>query len=187
MGNVQVYSIFYHIIFSANFPMQFHLLNERFAIQKLAAWEAYSETQYFGAILDRSLPGDRVFCKLLMEMGSISMMEWQTYERSFEIFTNSLIAPSLMIYLDVSPETALVRINKRDRKAEMDISDDFTGEVKDDAMFSYLKKLKAGYNDLIDEINLGRHQWARGMSVLRIDWNDGHIDLDDLINKIMNF
>lgn len=74
-----------------------------------------------------------------MEMKNISELEWNTYERSFEIFTNSLIPPSLMIYLDVSPDTALKRIYKRDRQAEMDISDNFTGEEREEAMHSYLK------------------------------------------------
>lgn len=166
------------------FPMQFHLLNERFAIQKLAAWEAYSETEYYGAVLDRSLPGDRVFCKLHMLLGNITEMEWGTYERSFEIFTNSLIPPSLMIYLDVSVETALERINQRERKAEMDISNDFAEDPRDDAMYDYLVSLKNGYEELIKEIELGQHNWSRGMKVLRIDWNSGHISMEDIINKI---
>jgi deoxyadenosine/deoxycytidine kinase len=164
--------------------MQFHLLNERFSIQKLAAWEAYSETPYRGAILDRSLPGDRVFCRLHYELGNISKLEWETYERSFEIFTNSLIPPSLMIFLDVDPNIALQRIQKRDRLAEKEISDSFGKEGRDDTMYEYLVLLQQGYYDLIAEIQEGRHTWSRGMTVLNIDWNDDFKSVDQIITII---
>jgi deoxyadenosine/deoxycytidine kinase len=46
------------------FGMQVYLLHQRYAMQQLASYEATGVGGYAGAILDRSLSGDRVFAKL---------------------------------------------------------------------------------------------------------------------------
>ncbi|MHA2364830.1 MAG: deoxynucleoside kinase [Candidatus Hodarchaeales archaeon] len=156
------------------FSMQIELLFRRYAMQKLAAYEVTSESQFSGAILDRGLPGDRVFAKLHMMEGNISDMEWQTYLTAYNIMTCSLFPPSLLIFLDVDPRVAIARLEKRDRDAEVGIPID------------YLEKLQRGYFDLIAEIESGQSAWSRGIKVLRLSWNVDDQPLTDLILQLRN-
>lgn len=141
------------------FPMQIELLYRRYAMQKLAAYESTTEGGYPGSVLDRGLPGDRVFARLHRLAGNMSEMEWETYERCYGIMACSLIPPSLLIFLDVEPEIALDRVRNRGREEETGIPLD------------YLKQLRAGYLDLMVEIESGTHAWSRGMEVMRLAWN----------------
>ena len=127
------------------FPMQIELLHRRYAMQKIAAYEATTNGGYDGAILDRGLPGDRVFARLHRLAGNIGELEWNTYERAYDTMTCSLIPPSIMVFLDTEPEVALRRIKKRARDAEVSIDLD------------YLTRLRDGYYDLMVEIDSGDH------------------------------
>jgi len=138
------------------FPMQMYLLARRFAMQQAATYEALIGN---GAILDRGLPGDRVFCKLHEQAGNMHEIEWQTYDYFYNVMAADVRVPSLILFLDVEPETALARIQKRGRTAERGIDLD------------YLRQLRSGYMDLLVEIDSGRHVWAQGMKVVRWPWN----------------
>ena len=61
------------------FGMQMFLLHKRYIMQRLAADEATGVGGYSGAILDRSISGDRVFAKLHNESGNINDLDWKTY------------------------------------------------------------------------------------------------------------
>lgn len=154
--------------------MQIDLLHRRYAIQKLAAYEVSAsligESKYQGCVLDRGLPGDRVFAKLHMLAGNISELEWQTYQRAYEAMTCSLYPPSLLLYLDVEPKTAMDRVKERDRSFER-------GGVP----LEYLIKLHRGYLDLLVEIESGNHTWSRGIEVMRVPWNFDFQPLEPLI------
>jgi deoxyadenosine/deoxycytidine kinase len=156
------------------FPMQIELLHRRFAMQKLAAYEATMCGGYSGAILDRGMPGDRVFAKMLMMNGKMDELEWKTYERAYDVMTCSLIPPSMLIFLDVEPETAMERIRKRNRPAEAGID------------LPYLKGLRKGYMDLIVEIQSGEHAWSRGMEVRRIPWNVDHQPIEKILEMLLH-
>ena len=67
------------------FAMQIELMAHRYAMQQLAAYEACLVGGYNGSILDRGLPGDRVFAKLHMKYGNMSELNWNTYQRLFNI------------------------------------------------------------------------------------------------------
>ncbi|MFX0052667.1 MAG: deoxynucleoside kinase [Candidatus Hodarchaeota archaeon] len=159
------------------FPMQIDLLHKRYSLQKLAAYEAslaaVGESPYQGVVLDRGLPGDRVFARLHMLEGNISEVEWRTYQRAYETMTCSLIPPSLLIFLDVEPETAFERVTGRDRSYE-----------RAGVPLEYLKKLQRGYMDLLVEIESGQHGWSRGMEVKRLPWNTDHQPMTELINVL---
>lgn len=154
------------------FVMQIELLHRRFALQKIAAYEATAGGEYKGAILDRGLPGDRVFAKLHVLSGNISEMEWGTYERAYNIMTCSLIPPSTLVFLDVEPEVAYQRIQVRGRGVEKNVS------------LRYLEDLRKGYLDLLIEIESGRHAWSRGVDVMRLGWNTDYQKVDPLIEHL---
>jgi deoxyadenosine/deoxycytidine kinase len=166
-------SLFYKDQHRWGFPMQIELLHRRFAMQKLAAWESISQdTDFRGAILDRSMSGDRCFASLLTKSGAISELEFSTYEKCHDVMACSLQPPALMIFLDVSPEKALERIKTRARGAETGIS------------LEYLNKLRDEYENLIKLIHSGKHQWSRGLSVMRLNWETDHLPVEPIISEI---
>jgi deoxyadenosine/deoxycytidine kinase len=141
-------------------------------MQQLAAREATLQSEYKGAVLDRGMPGDRVFCKLHMLEGNMSELEWMTYQKAYEVMACSLIPPSLLLFLDVEPEVALERVQKRGRSAEAGIS------------LEYLDKLRKGYLDLLAEIESGAHPWSRGMSIKRLPWNMDNQPVNSLVENL---
>jgi deoxyadenosine/deoxycytidine kinase len=154
------------------FPMQIHLLHCRYAMQKTAAFEATMNGGYKGAVLDRGMPGDRVFARLHMEAGNMSELEWKTYEKAYDIMVCSLIPPSVILYLDVEPEIAFERVKNRKRNAEVNMTLD------------YLRDLRKGYLDLLVEIESGNHAWSRGMEVIRVPWNVDNQSPDKIIEVL---
>lgn len=147
------------------FGMQIYLLHRRYAMHQLAAYEALGFSGYNGCISDRSLPGDRVFAKLHMQEGNISEIDFKTYELATTIMCRSLVPPTLIIYLDVQPETAFNRMKKRNRGAEAGVP------------LEYLVKLRNGYVDLIHEAEKGLLPWTTATKVCRIPWDfDIHDD-----------
>lgn len=153
------------------FPMQIELLMRRFAIQQAASYLALA-TDQCGAVLDRGIAGDRVFCKLHYESGNISELEWNTYDYAYNVMAASLRVPSIIVYLDVDPSSAVRRVRSRGRPEEQSVGTD------------YLEVLHAGYLDLLVEIESHRHPWAQGMSVLRWPWNVDHQSPEPLIEEL---
>jgi deoxyadenosine/deoxycytidine kinase len=153
------------------YAMQIHLMGVRYGMQQLAAYEAVSGTSN-GVLLDRGLPGDRVFARLHTLENNISALEWETYQRWYDIMTCSLIPPSLMIFLDTEPEIAHERLKERDRDAEKGVP------------LKYIQDLRKGYLDLMVEIESGRHPWARGMELERMAWNTDHLPVEPLIEAL---
>ena len=156
--NLELLEMFYKDQDRWSFAMQIDLLHRRFALQKLGSFESITGK---GVVMDRGLPGDRVFAKMLHTAGKIHDIEWAIYERAYTVMSNSLIPPSLIIYMEVTPEIAQERIMKRDRKAER-------GDV---IPLSYLQELEKGYENLLTEIKSGIPSWSRGMKILRLPWN----------------
>lgn len=149
--------------------MQIHLLMERYAMQKEAA---YACARGFGCVLDRGLPGDRVFAKLHFLAGNISQLQWNTYDKFFDIMSADLRPPSRLLFLDIEPEVALERVRSRKRGAESRM------ELK------YLQDLKKGYLDLMCEIESGAHAWSKGMAVTRLPWNVDHQPIGPLVKML---
>lgn len=141
------------------FGMQVFLLHRRYLIQRLAADEATGLGGYGGAILDRSLSGDRVFAKLHMQEGNIERIDWETYEMAYDLMCRTLLPPTLMIFLDIQPETAFERMQRRNREAEVGVPLD------------YLKKLRDGYQELLSEAEHGLLPWAHAVRICRIPWD----------------
>jgi deoxyguanosine kinase len=154
--------------------MQMHLLHHRYAQQKLAAYEATGVGGYNGAVLDRGLPGDRVFARMHMLAGNIDPLEWHTYEMAYANMTCSLVPPSLLVFLDVDPKVALARIHGRGRECESAMT------------LAYLESLQRGYYDLMVEIESGEHAWSRGIRVSRVPWNVDNQPVESVIDLVRN-
>jgi deoxyadenosine/deoxycytidine kinase len=141
------------------FPMQIWLLHQRYLMQQLAAIESTGVGGYRGACLDRSIAGDRVFCKLHMQKGNISKLDWQTYESCYDTMTRTLLPPTKLIFLDVQADTAFERLKQRNRNVESTVP------------LEYLKELRDGYNELLYEAETGLMPWGHAVKVSRLIWD----------------
>lgn len=144
---------------STAFAMQMFLLERRKLMQQLAAIEATGIGGYHGAILDRSIAGDRVFAKMHMQKGNVTHRDWQTYEESYDNACRTLLPPTKLIFLDVQPETAFERMKKRNRNAEATVS------------IEYLRELREGYQELLHEAETGLMPWAHAVRITKLIWD----------------
>lgn len=71
------------------------------------------------AIMDRSIFSDPIFANLYFENGDMETEEYFVYKSLFHNLTASLIAPKLVVYLDVSDDEAIRRIRLRGREDEL--------------------------------------------------------------------
>ncbi|KKN83052.1 hypothetical protein LCGC14_0303180 [marine sediment metagenome] len=149
------------------FPMQIHLMQRRYAQHQLAAYESISHSEWNGCIIDRGLPGDRVFAEAHYDDNNIHELEWQTYQEFYELMTRTLTPPAVLIYLDASPEVCYERARgdsaSRNRDSET--------PMEDDEFYKYLVKLETYYFRLIDDIQQGFHAWSSGITVHKLNWN----------------
>jgi deoxyadenosine/deoxycytidine kinase len=141
------------------FPMQMHMLHVRYQQQQYAA---FSSTP---CVLDRSLPGDRVFATMHNEMGNIGDLEFNTYKEAYRSMTLQQ-SPSLLIYLEVDPEVAYERMQRRGRTVEAGLE------------LSYMRKLGSHYEDLVNSIEKRHYSWSHGITVHRVPWNADYRDLN---------
>jgi deoxyadenosine/deoxycytidine kinase len=140
------------------FGMQMFLLHYRFAMKQVASYSAMLGTKR-GVILDRSVAGDRVFAKLHHDCSNISDLDWRCYQYAYEVTARTIQPPTLLIYLDVQPETAYRRMKSRKRKAESEVP------------LRYLKRLHDGYEELLSELKRGLVPWSHSVEVTRIVWD----------------
>ena len=90
-------------------------------------------------VQDRTIYEDaHIFAGNLHQMGSMSSRDFGTYMKLFDISTNLIPQPDLLIYLKASVPTLLKQIRKRGRDYEQNI------EVE------YLERLNDRYNDWIE-------------------------------------
>ena len=88
---------------------------------------------------DRTIYEDaHIFAGNLHQMGSMSTRDFGTYMKLFEISTNLIPQPDLLIYLKASVPTLVNQIRKRGREYEQNI------EVE------YLERLNNRYNDWLE-------------------------------------
>jgi deoxyadenosine/deoxycytidine kinase len=142
-----------------SFPMQIFLLKERFKQQLHAATIAIGASDWNGAILDRSISGDRVFAKMLYQGGFIDKDSWEAYEDFHLLMCTNLMPPTLVLHLHCEPETAYERVQQRGREAEEQLSLD------------YLVSLDAAYQDLWIEMDRGLLPWGHRVRREVIHWD----------------
>ena len=96
-------------------------------------------------IQDRTIYEDaHIFAENLHSMGLIASRDFATYMKVFELTTNLIPQPDLLIYLRASIPTLVSQIKRRGRAYEMNIDE------------SYLTLLNERYEDWINNIYSGR-------------------------------
>nr|WP_307775858.1 deoxynucleoside kinase [uncultured Cetobacterium sp.] len=94
-----------------SFPLQVFFLNKRFEMIKEAE-------RLGGCVMDRSIYGDVIFAKMLMEDGDLSKEEFDIYEELLYNMLEHLQRPKLMIYLETTVDNAMEKIKRRGRDYE---------------------------------------------------------------------
>ncbi|MGL4533942.1 MAG: deoxynucleoside kinase [Fusobacteriaceae bacterium] len=93
------------------FPLQVFFLNKRFEMIKDAE-------KFESCIMDRSIYGDVIFARMLMEDGDMSSDEFKIYEELLTHMLEHIELPKLMIYLETTVENAIDKIKRRGRDYE---------------------------------------------------------------------
>ena len=128
---------FYGDMRAWSFHLQVYFLGHR-ARQHLELWQDPRS-----AIMDRSIYEDAfIFSRALHHMGNLSELDYHTYRRVFDLITEQLSPPSLLIYLKAPVPVLMERIRQRARDIETGISAD------------YLTLLDSFYEDWINNFEL---------------------------------
>ena len=127
------------------FATQIYLLNRRFQQHQEIIWRGG------GGVQDRTIYEDAVFARTLVERDLMEERDYKTYLQLFRHMSNFMCRPNVIIYLDLSPESSMARIQQRSRDVESGIS------------MEYLRSLHQHYEDFIQDI-------SRAIPVIRVDW-----------------
>src|SRR4051812_31456478 len=101
------------------FAMQVYLLNRRFQQHQEIIWRGRS------AVQDRTIYEDSIFAKTLADTGLMDARDYRTYLQLFRHMSNFMCKPSVIVYLDISPERSLERIRARSRDVEEEIKPEY--------------------------------------------------------------
>ena len=121
------------------FNMQLYLLAERFRLHQEVIWNPCHE-RGSGVVQDRTIYEDTIFARMHEEDGLMDTRDFDVYLRHFQIMKRFLVYPDVIVYLRVSPGTAMQRIEQRGREAEKDIDPE------------YIRRLYDGYEDFRREM-----------------------------------
>jgi len=134
--------------------IQTMFLNDRFKDMK------YAQSLETQGLFDRSIYGDEIFARTIHYRNQMSDDEFSIYQSILKHMLHYIEVPEVLIYLDVSVDTALERIKKRSRSTEADlIPRDYMVDLKkhyDEWFEAYdlSPKIKVDFNHvLFDEEN----------------------------------
>ena len=126
---------FYRDTARYSFATQVYLLTRRFQQHQEIIWRGES------AVQDRTIYEDSVFAAMLAESGLMEERDYRTYVQLFRYMSNFMCKPNVIVYLDVTPERSMERIQMRNRNVESGIS------------IEYLNNLYKHYQKFIEDIS----------------------------------
>jgi deoxyadenosine kinase len=139
-------SDFYQDTAKYSFATQIYLLNRRFQQHQEIIWRGG------GGVQDRTIYEDAVFAKMLVSLDLMEERDYYTYLQVFRNMSNFMCRPNVIVYLDVSPERSMERIQMRGRDVETGIT------------MEYLTALYNEYDSFIKSI-------SNTIPVVRVDWD----------------
>jgi len=143
----ELLQLFYSDMNTYAFALQIDLMANRLAEQHNITWSGK------GAVQDRSFYEDLAFARTLTELGHMTPKQLQVYEHLFDVVTRTMQHPTCIIHLDVAPEVAFQRIQKRGRENEKNLT------------VEYLQILNNHYADILELV-------SKSVRVVTIDWNE---------------
>lgn len=139
---------------------QFYLMSSR--LRQIIKMQA----EYNGVITDRTLLEDEIFARMLRDSGRMSPFAFATYKHLARTLNNIIKSPDIIVFLDVTPETALNRIECRGRDCERGIT------------LEYLTALYGYYQKFIQKI-------SHRIQILRVNYEDFRTE-EEMIEHIAN-
>jgi len=139
-------SDFYRDTAKYSFATQIYLLNRRFQQHQEIIWRGG------GGVQDRTIYEDAVFAKMLVSLDLMEERDYYNYLQVFRNMSNFMCRPNVIVYLDVSPERSMERIQMRGRDVETGIT------------MEYLTALYNEYDSFIKNI-------SNTIPVVRVDWD----------------
>jgi deoxyadenosine/deoxycytidine kinase len=155
---------FYHDMRRWAFPLQVYFLSNRFRSHRSITEGTDS------VVLDRVIYEDaEIFARNLYEIGMMDERDYHNYRALYQVMTDYLEPPDVLVYLEAGVETLMRQIRLRGRAFELGIR----GE--------YLEQLNAHYRRWIDSYRRG--------TVLRIesdllDFVNNPDDLEEIIRRL---
>ena len=146
------------------FPLQVYFLSNRFRSHR-----AITEGNE-SVVLDRVIYEDaEIFARNLFEIGMMDERDYLNYRALYQVMTDYLEPPDVLVYLEASVETLMRQIQLRGRSFEMGIRPE------------YLEQLNAHYKRWIDSYRRG--------TVLRLesdllDFVNNPDDLEEIIRRL---
>lgn len=155
------------------FSMQIYMLNRRFEQQMLAQDLALSG---ISSVQDSSIFGDSCFVEMLKKDGIMSQEEVNVYSDLFLNMTRSVMYPTLVVYLNCSPEKALERVKKRNRDCEVNIPVEYLRNLKkeldefidDFRRYTFVKEINADIDLNAEGINREAVEIYNDLQILRL-------------------
>lgn len=144
-----------------SFPLQIFFLNKRF--------EQIKEAMKVNSVLDRSIYGDVIFAKMLCDNNEMTVEEFNIYKELLQNMLEHLSAPKLMIYLEISVDEAMKRIQKRGRDYEQVVERE------------YWETLNKEYADYFSNYNISP---VLKINVDNLDFENNKDDRDYVLNLI---
>jgi len=105
---------FYHDRQRYAFAAQIYFLSKRFEHLQTASLVPNS-------IMDRSIYGDAIFADMHKETKTMEEVEYEIYHELHSTILKNIKAPTLLVYLQVSVDVAIQRIQKRGRDYEQNV------------------------------------------------------------------
>lgn len=148
-----------------SFATQIYFLNKRFEMLK--------ELKDKQGILDRSIYGDVIFARQLLESNDMSKDEYKCYEELLHNMLSYVPKPKLMIYLYSGDLDRVVHTNikKRGRDYELNVE------------YSYWANLKRHYDSYFEDYNLSE---ILTIDVTKLDFMNSADDKEYVMSTIMN-
>jgi deoxyadenosine/deoxycytidine kinase len=107
-----------------SFHLQIYFLANRFKHHKMMTESGESVIQ------DRSIYEDaEIFARNLYEIGKMDQRDYENYVSLFEVMTDYLKSPDLMIYLQATVDTLVQQISRRGRSFEQGIQRDYLEQL----------------------------------------------------------
>ena len=156
------------------FTMQIHLLQARFRMHQNAQWMAMSGKG--PVLLDRSYFGDTAFARLQLVQGTMTPEEYETYRGIYSAMTASVLLPNVCVLLEVSPEVAAERIDRRasqraGRKCEKVID------------LEYLRQLDTEIQQMVETLG------SQGVQIVKVPYDQDRPSLEarrHVVEKVSN-
>ena len=157
-------SDFYNDMTRWSFNLQVYFLSNRFRSHKAIAEGPHS------VILDRVIYEDaEIFARNLFEIGKMEERDYNNYVALYNVMTEYLRSPDLLIYLRANVDTLLHQISSRGRDFERSIQRE------------YLEQLNRHYESWIGRYNRGKLLVVESDS---LDFVNNPHDLDTIVTMV---